>query len=137
MKIYFAGSVTGGREDQEFYGQIIKELQDFGDVLTEHLANQNLSALGESLTAQQIFQRDMAWLKQADVVVAEVTTPSLGVGYEIGQAESLGKSILCLFRELPGKRVSGMVRGNPQIKALAYKDIGEVKNILQTFFNSI
>ncbi|MEI7962017.1 MAG: nucleoside 2-deoxyribosyltransferase [archaeon] len=43
-----------------------------------------------------IFDRDVAWIKEADLVVAEVSMPSVGVGYEIGFAESLGKKIICL-----------------------------------------
>ena len=54
----------------------------------------------------------MNWLQECDVVVAEVTTPSLGVGYEIGSARLMGKKILCLFRELTdGKRLSAMIDG--------------------------
>ena len=37
-------------------------------------------------------------------VVAEVTQPSLGVGYEIGRAVAMGgKSILCLYRTQENK----------------------------------
>ena len=36
-------------------------------------------------------------------LVAEVTQPSLGVGYEIGRAVDLKKNILCLFRPDSGK----------------------------------
>ena len=39
------------------------------------------------------------------VLVAEVTQPSLGVGYEIGRAFNMNKKILCLYRPQPGKRV--------------------------------
>jgi len=35
-------------------------------------------------------------------VVAEVTIPSLGVGYEIGRAVALGKRVLCLYRARDG-----------------------------------
>ena len=66
--------------------------------------------MGEnSLTDTEIFERDMAWIEESDVVVAEVTTPSLGVGYELGQAESMGKKIICLFRKVEGKRLSAMI----------------------------
>lgn len=37
------------------------------------------------------------------VVVAEVTQPSLGVGYELGRAVVLNKQILCLFRPRSGR----------------------------------
>lgn len=75
----------------------------------------------------------MAWLQEADVVVAEVTTPSLGVGYEIGKAEEK-KRVLCLYREQDGKRLSAMISGNPQIRVEKYRTIHDVERILKVFF---
>jgi nucleoside 2-deoxyribosyltransferase len=63
-------------------------------------------------TDKDIFERDMEWVREADIIVAEVSTPSLGVGYELGQAEAMGKKVLCLYREQEGKRLSAMVNGN-------------------------
>lgn len=37
------------------------------------------------------------------MVVAEVTLPSLGVGYELGRAVDMKKKILCLFRPSSGR----------------------------------
>lgn len=136
MKIYFAGSIRGGRQDSAIYQEIIQELGRFGQVLTEHIGQANLSNQGESLPFSQIFQRDLAWLKEADVLVAEVTTPSAGVGYEIGLAESLNKRVLCLYREAENSRVSGMILGNPNITIKLYQDIQQVKEILTNFFKS-
>ena len=45
-----------------------------------------------------IHERDMRLLGEADSVVAEVTIPSHGVGYEIGRAVNMSKKILCLYR---------------------------------------
>ncbi len=104
MKIYFAGSVRGGRDDSSVYNKIIKHLTMHGDVLTEHIGNKTLTDSGEEgFTEDYIYNRDMAWLKKADVLVAEVSTPSLGVGYEIGKAEDMNKKILCLYRNQPDK----------------------------------
>ena len=49
-----------------------------------------------------IYERDVKWLAEADFVVAEVTQPSLGVGYELGYAEAHRKPTLCLFRPSSG-----------------------------------
>ena len=108
MKIYFAGSIRGGREDKNLYSQIIKNLQKYGTVLTEHIGDQNLTDSGEDLSDKFIYERDLYWIKESDIVVAEVTQPSLGVGYEIGKAEEHGKKILCLYRE-NNKRISAMI----------------------------
>ena len=43
MKIYFAGSIRGGRNDKELYSQIIRHIQKYGEVLTEHIGNEFLS----------------------------------------------------------------------------------------------
>ena len=97
MKIYFAGSIRGGRNDAEIYSQIIEFLQGYGQVLTEHVGKKNLNQMGETtLSDKQIHDRDMNWLLKSDLMVAEVTNPSLGVGYEIGRAIEANKKIICL-----------------------------------------
>lgn len=94
MKIYFAGSIRGGRVDSEIYLEIIKILQGYGEVLTEHIGLKDLNSMGESdKSSKFIFDRDVEWLTSANVIVAEVTNPSLGVGYEIGIAEKLNKKL--------------------------------------------
>jgi len=81
MKIYFAGSIRAGRDDQELYQRLIQSLQYHGQVLTEHVGDSNLTQWGDEGPADQdIYERDMAWLADADVIVAEVSTASLGVG---------------------------------------------------------
>jgi 2'-deoxynucleoside 5'-phosphate N-hydrolase len=121
--IYFCGSIRGGRDDAALYARIIADLQArFGTVLTEHIGADNLGE--HALTDTQIYERDVAWLRASHgttvcvsalsvppthrsvwgpVVIAEVTTPSLGVGYEVGMAVELGKPTLCLFRPASGR----------------------------------
>ena len=90
-KIYFAGSIRGGREDVELYLQIIEHLKKYGEVLTEHVGDKKLKILGEdNVDDSHIYNRDLTWLFQSDVVVAEVSKPSLGVGFEIRDAIGLG-----------------------------------------------
>ncbi len=137
MKIYFAGSIRGGHDDKNLYLEIINLLGKYGKVLTEHIGDKTLSAMGEDgLTDKYIYDRDMAWLNEADVVVAEVTTPSLGVGYEIGKMEN-NKPILCLYREQDGKRISAMIGGNENVKFEKYRTIQDLGLILAEFFKKI
>jgi nucleoside 2-deoxyribosyltransferase len=100
------------------------------------LGNKELSSDGEKISEIEIYARDMKWLMSADAVVAEVTNPSLGVGYEIGQFETTKRPILCLYREVPGKRLSAMLVGNPNILVKAYSDMASVEQILADFFKS-
>lgn len=133
-KIYFAGAIRGGREDVALYLEIIEQLRGYGRVLTEHICDEELTALGESDDDRAIHDRDLSWLKEAEYVVAEVTTPSLGVGYEIGKATEWGKPVLCLFRPDKGRSLSAMIAGSERVKVLEYQNTVELKRVLDNFF---
>ncbi|XP_012304120.1 5-hydroxymethyl-dUMP N-hydrolase [Aotus nancymaae] len=138
--LYFCGSIRGGREDRALYERIVTRLQRFGTVLTEHVAAAELGQRGEEAAGgdRLIHERDLAWLQQADVVVAEVTQPSLGVGYELGQAVALNKRILCLFRPQSGRVLSAMIRGaadGSRIQVWDYEE-GEVEVLLDRYFEA-
>ena len=135
MKIYFAGSIRGGRDDQELYLGIIESLKRYGEVLTEHVGDGTLSHLGEvKKDVDFIYNRDVAWLQSADVIVAEVTTPSLGVGYEIALAESLKKPTLCLFRKQEERLLSAMIARNKSLQVREYETLSDVESIFTEFF---
>jgi len=135
MKIYFAGSIRGGRDDSEAYLQLIQYLAKYGQVLTEHIGDKNLGIKGEDKNSDDwIYERDMAWVREADVIIAEVSTPSLGVGYELGKAEDMGKKILCLYRPQPEKRLSAMLAGNSSLKIVKYETLEEAMVVIDEFF---
>lgn len=137
MKIYFAASIRGGREDQLLYAQIIKLLGEFGTVLTEHFGEKAITPQqGTGRNVQDIHDQDLAWVKECDVVVAEVTQPSLGVGYELAKAEEWGKNILCLFRPNSERSLSAMIAGSPKIVVREYTDTTQVPAILTEFFQT-
>jgi len=137
MKIYFAGAVRAGRENQEAYQQIIEHLKKYGEVLTEHIGRPDLTADGEPLLEEKIFDRDMAYIKQADVLVAEISTPSLGVGYEIAKAEQLDKRVLCLYKKFDdGHKISGMIKGNKNLTLKEYNNLSEALQFVNDYFNT-
>jgi nucleoside 2-deoxyribosyltransferase len=133
LSIYFAGAIRGGRQDADWYGRFVVFLSQFGTVLTEHVGNAALLSAEQVLSETEIFERDMAWLKQADLVIAEVTTPSLGVGYELGVAEALDKRVLCLFRGGEGLTLSAMVAGNPHFETREYHDFDAACVLIKRF----
>ncbi len=110
MKIYFAGSIRGGRKDGELYCKIIAALKEKHRVLTEHVGDLSLSTT-ENEGDRSIYQQDTAWLRECDLVVAECTQASLGVGYELAYAESLGKEIHIFYRPKE-TQLSAMLSGN-------------------------
>lgn len=120
-RIYFSASISGGRDDALLYAALVAELKSYGPVLTEHISSPELSDGGEDGPADgEIYARDIAWLREADVVIAEVTMPSLGVGYEVARASGMGKPVVCLFRPETGRRLSAMIRGNPDVRVVEY-----------------
>jgi len=138
MKIYFAGSIRGGREKAGDYKKIIEKLSTFSEVLTEHIGNKELSSHGEvSRTDEEIYVRDVSWIDEADIIVADVTVASLGVGYELGYGEARGKKILCLYEESEGKRLSAMISGNKTMKVVKYSDINSLIPKLEEIINSL
>lgn len=84
MNIYFSCSITGGREDEKTYQRIVNYLLKNGhEVPTAHLASPDVMEGESDLKAVDVYQRDLEWVKNCDVLIAEVSTPSHGVGYEI------------------------------------------------------
>ncbi|HID70898.1 MAG TPA: nucleoside 2-deoxyribosyltransferase [Desulfobacterales bacterium] len=120
MNIYFAGAIRGGREDAELYSSLIQLLKTYGTVLTEHVGDSTLLDKELFLSEKEIFERDMQWLDLADLLIAEVSTPSLGVGYELAVAEKLKIPCYCLFRKKHGRALSAMIDGNPYFQVLTY-----------------
>ena len=117
------------------YADLIEYLSNFGKVLTEHIGDSMVVESEEGLSDQEIFTRDMDWLQSSDQVIAEVSTPSLGVGFEIGMAQAYGKKILCLFRLEKGTALSAMIAGNPNVKVQGYKTEQEAKELISAFLD--
>lgn len=126
--IYFSGSISGGRKDTGLYRIIVDRLTAAGHrVLAGAVASESVGAHGETLESAHIFERDLAWLREAAAeggcVVAEVSMPSLGVGYEIGYARySLGMPVICLYRSGHTARCSAMISGDSGIELIVYDD---------------
>lgn len=134
MKIYFAGSIRGGRKNVTVYKAMISYLSDFGEVFTVHVGETSLSERGEDGPSDGcIYERDMKWLHAADILVAEVSVPSLGVGYEVGYAVALKKPVLCLYRAHSDRRLSAMIAGCPEIRAEEYGSLEEASHIIARF----
>ncbi|MGN0190379.1 MAG: nucleoside 2-deoxyribosyltransferase [Candidatus Cryptobacteroides sp.] len=112
MKIYFAGSIRGGRADADLYKRMIGLLQRNHIVLTEHVGDLSKSKVENIVNADEaIYGQDTAWLRESDIVIAECTTPSLGVGYELAYAERFGKPVH-IFHDSSRGSLSAMLGGN-------------------------
>ncbi len=134
MKIYFACSISGGRKDEKTYQHLVGVLEKMGiDVPTAHIAETGIEIIDGQEEPQDIYQRDVSWIEESDLLVAEVSTPSHGVGYEIGYALFLGKPVLCLYHH--EVVVSKMITGNPHplLSVKPYHDLAEAELILRSY----
>ena len=138
MIIYFACSITGGREDEDSYQMIVDSLLSAGhDVPTAHLSRSDVMSLEEVVDPVEVYTRDMDWIESCQALVAEVSTPSHGVGYEISSALAKRKPVLCLHQE--GSRISKMLSGNvtPGFTVRSYRHKEEIPNLIEEFLTSL
>ena len=116
-------SITGGRNDESVYRALVAHLESGGhQVLTAHLASAQALEDETHLQARAVYERDCAWVRDCDAMIAEVSTPSHGVGYEIAYALEHGKPVLCCHSL--AARVSKMIAGNtrPGLRLCGYPD---------------
>ena len=138
MRIYFSASITGSREQAHIYHQIIEYRQQYGEVLTEFVADQAYTAQGEQqLAPEAVYRRDMDFIDGCQVVVAEVTVPSFGVGVEVARSSMQGKPVLALYQPAEGRRLSAMIAGNPNVTVAEYRTLEEAKGRIDHFFDGI
>jgi 2'-deoxynucleoside 5'-phosphate N-hydrolase len=125
LTLYFAGAISGGRDDVALYRQIIAALEDEGyRVLAGAVAAEHVTASGEAIDSRAIFDRDLGWIAECDAIVAEVSMPSTGVGYEIATARYRhGIPVICLYRPAHTSRCTAMVAGDRAIELIEYADL--------------
>ena len=137
MKIYFSGSIYGGRQKLEAYQILMKELKKYGEILNEQVADPKVIEKEAQVADETIFEDLESKLKIADVIFAELTVASLGVGYELGFADKLNKKIIGIYDNTITPKLSTMIRGNKRIKIIPYSDLKEILNNLDSILNEI
>lgn len=138
MNIYFACSITGGREDETKYQIIVDALLTDGHTIpTAHLSQQDVVELESIVDPEEIYARDTSWIDTSEALIAEVSTPSHGVGYEIAYALHQGKPVLCIYEQ--GKPISKMLAGNtyPNICVRSYMNSNDMVQIIRTFLEEL
>ena len=136
MNIYFAGSIRGFEPDREWFQQLIQYIKQYGRVMTEHSFDFSYE---DEIKKDDvwIYTTDMDWLSESDALIAEVTAPSLGVGYEIAKAEEWGIPILMLYRDTPARKPSAMLNGNKNLPMIVYNDKKEVLEAIDAFLKGV
>ncbi len=135
MKIYFGFTVAGDRSAIETARRVVRVLEEAGhEVLTRHLVNDNAWEADRLITPQEIYLRDMNWLRECDLFIAEVSGSSFGIGFEAGYVlGSSQKRAILFYRREVEKSISLLITGNahPNCTLAPYGDAGEVEGYLQ------
>lgn len=133
MKVYFTASVEGKEQYQEEYRQIIETLKDLG-AQVEELVMALSSEEGSRSEKAQVYKKRNNLLRKADYVVAEISYPSVTVGYEISTALGMGKPVLVL--RLKGTRTN-ILEGHPddKFKLIEYEK-GNLKSSLEKWIEA-
>lgn len=112
-------------------------MSNYGEVTSEHLDKKTVVGQAGSSSDSDIYARDLRWIRESDVLIAEVSQPSIGVGYEIAYAEAMGKPVLALYCLDADKSISAMISGNPQIATLEYECLDHLWALLQEELSAI
>ena len=124
-RIYFAGSIRSGRVDANLYQRIIAYINKTDVVLTEHIGMADISLKAQGKTSDyEIYKQDTDWLKNSDLVIAEGTCPSVGVGYELAFTEVLHIPVYIFYEKK--SNLSAMLNGNSYFNIIPYEKEEEI-----------
>jgi len=114
MKIYFGFTVAGDRSSIDAARKVVHLLEEIGhEVLTRHLVSDNAWEADRTISPQDVYRRDMAWLQQCDLFIAEVSGSSFGLGFETGYLlGATNKRVILLYRRDLESKVSLLITGN-------------------------
>ena len=140
MNVYLACTVRGDRGALESTRAIASAITALGHtVLTSHLLEDGVDETESQLTERDVFERDMHWLSRADVLIAEASGSSFGVGFEVGyflaNATGSRRRALLLYDAARRQRVSRLAVGNahPNCTTHAYEDGGTLRRFVSDF----
>ena len=137
MRIYLACTIHSDHNTVSAARHIHDCLVRLGhEVLTAHLLRDDVESVESRLRDDDVFTRDLEWLTHADVVVAEASGSSYGVGFEVGfvlgRAAQTGQRVLVLYQAARRGQVSRLISGlsDPRASVLAYESLSDIDAFL-------
>src|SRR5580692_6390279 len=134
MKIYFGFTVAGDRSSIDTARRVVCQLEAMGhEVLTRHLVSENAWEADRAISPQEVYRRDMAWLQQCELFIAEVSGSSFGLGFETGYLlGATDKKVVLLYRREVEQKVSLLISGNTHANCtlVPYATIAEVEEFI-------
>ena len=138
MRVYLACTIRGDRSALPAVRVIRDTLVRLGhEVMTERFLDDRAEAEDGTLTERDVFHRDIDWLDACDLLVAEASGSSYGVGFEVGyilaRAEHSGQRVVLLYDRVQHDRISRLISGNdhPHCRTVAYGSLDELPGLLE------
>jgi 2'-deoxynucleoside 5'-phosphate N-hydrolase len=136
MKVYFGFTVAGSRSSVEAAKKIVAILESMGhEVLTSHLLHEDAWEADRRLPPQEVFARDMRWLTQCDVFIAEVSGSSFGLGFEAGYLlGATPKKTILFYDRAVERKISLLIVGNthPNCTLVPYTGLGGLEELVRS-----
>ena len=131
MKIYFGFTVAGDRSAVVAARRIVDILVEMGhEVLTRHLVEDNAWEADRRITPKEVYLRDMKWLEECDLFMAEVSGSSFGLGFETGYLlGATTKRVLLFYRQEVENKISLLITGitHPNCRLAPYSTLEDVE----------
>jgi len=133
MRIYLACTVRGDRGAIAGLGALVDCLERAGHtILTKHLLDDGVDSAEAALSACEVYERDIAWLESCDLLIAEASGSSYGVGFEVGyvlaRSDRTTQRVLLLYRADRVNQISRFIPGNthPRCTVVTYDNPAEL-----------
>jgi hypothetical protein len=133
MIIYCAGPIRGNSTYHENYSEIVRIVESLGHTALSERSSKFSSTI--LLSDKQVYTRDIKWIDGSKIMIAEVSGPSLGVGFEISYALFVKKMpVLAVYDEQAGQ-ISSMILGcnNPQLQVKKYLNVDDLSDMIKNF----
>lgn len=141
LRIYLACTIRGDRGTLSAVREMKTSLERHGHtILTAHLLEDDVEAIESRLSEAEVFARDMAWLNACDVLVAEASGSSFGVGFEVGyvlaRSKGTGQHVYVLYEASRQSNISRLISGidHPTCTRLAYSNLGDIRKFVDLHF---
>jgi 2'-deoxynucleoside 5'-phosphate N-hydrolase len=134
MKIFFTYKSKGSIDTPEKLKKIEEYLEKKSILLSKDIRNSNVKYSGESMENYDIFNKNINLIKESDIVIADVSIPSLGVGYLINYSKNLNKKIICLYEVQVKQELSLIINGDKDLKIIKYNNLDDLFSELGSLF---
>lgn len=137
MIIYCAGPIRGDLTHQDFFKKMIEYVESLGNTILTEFSNKFSSTI--PLTDKQTYKRDLKWIDGSKAMIAEISGPSLGVGFEISYAIFQRKLPVLAIYNSEVQQISAMILGcdSPLLTISKYRDEDDMKRIIKNYLSKL